>query len=211
MFSNKEGPMLSSKSRLPWLRSHKLLIWQPWHTVLTGEMYYDWRLNLAFSEMSFHQWTSVSTNFEGFVQNQLCYSFLLRWALCFSLWGTHSSHCWSFSHRILFATFWLAEAAVAIDGWEPLILAIITVPGAQCWLLNACVRHFIRIIKQGSHGLWRSLKVWGKWDTLFKALKVCENWVGSVKVCEFCGLQSAREKLSAYQSETALPQDRTVV
>ena len=26
-----------------------------------------------------------------------------------------------------------------------------------------------------------------------------------MKVCEFCGLQSAREKLSAYQSETALP------
>ena len=35
---------------------------------------------------------------------------------------------------------------------------------------------------QGSHGLWRSLKVWGKWDTLFKALKVCENWVGSVNL-----------------------------
>ena len=30
-------------------------------------------------------------------------------------------------------------------------------------------------------------------------------WVGSVKVCEFCGLQSPREKLSAYQSETAFP------
>ena len=29
--------------------------------------------------------------------------------------------------------------------------------------------------------------------------------MGSVKVCEFCGLQSAREKLSAYQSETAFP------
>ena len=28
---------------------------------------------------------------------------------------------------------------------------------------------------------------------------------GSVKVCKFCGLQSAREKLSAYQSETAFP------
>ena len=29
--------------------------------------------------------------------------------------------------------------------------------------------------------------------------------MGSVKVCEFCGLQSVREKLSAYQSETAFP------
>ena len=50
-------------------------------------------------------------------------------------------------------------------------------------------------------GFTRSLKVWGKWDTLFKALKVCENWVGSVKVCEFCGLvlgkncQLIRQKL----------------
>ena len=42
-----------------------------------------------------------------------------------------------------------------------------------------------RKVRQGSHSLWRSLKVWGKWDDLFKALKVCENWVGSVKVCEF--------------------------
>ena len=40
---------------------------------------------------------------------------------------------------------------------------------------------------------------------LFKALKVCENWVGSVKVCEICGLQSARGKWSAYQSETTFP------
>ena len=55
---------------------------------------------------------------------------------------------------------------------------------------------------QGSHGLWRSLKVWGKWDKLFKALKVCENGVGSVKVC---GPQSAREELSVYQSETHFP------
>ena len=54
----------------------------------------------------------------------------------------------------------------------------------------------------------RSLKVFeslGKWDRLFKALKGSENWVGSVKVCEFCGLQSARGKLSAYQTETAFP------
>ena len=29
--------------------------------------------------------------------------------------------------------------------------------------------------------------------------------MGSVKVCEFCGLLSAREKLSAYQSENAFP------
>ena len=57
-------------------------------------------------------------------------------------------------------------------------------------------------------GFARSLKVWGKWDTLFKALKVCEKWVGSVKVCEFCGLQSAREELSVYQSETAFPETK---
>ena len=50
-----------------------------------------------------------------------------------------------------------------------------------------------------------NLKVWEKRDKLFKALKVCENWVGSVKVREFCGLQSTRGKLSAYQSETAFP------
>ena len=47
-------------------------------------------------------------------------------------------------------------------------------------------------------GFAQSLKMWEKCDTLFKAL-------GSVKVCEFWGLQSAREKLSAYQSETAFP------
>ena len=35
--------------------------------------------------------------------------------------------------------------------------------------------------------------------------KVFENWVGTVKVCEFCGPPSARGKISAYQSETALP------
>ena len=29
--------------------------------------------------------------------------------------------------------------------------------------------------------------------------------MGSAKVCEFCGLQSAMEKLSAYQSGTAFP------
>ena len=46
------------------------------------------------------------------------------------------------------------------------------------------------LLLQGSHGL----KVLEKWDKLFKALTGCENWVGSVKVCEFCGLQSTREK-----------------
>ena len=56
-------------------------------------------------------------------------------------------------------------------------------------------------IKQGSRGLWK----WEKWKTLFKALEVCENGVGSVKVCEFYGLQRAGEKLLAYQSETAIP------
>ena len=49
------------------------------------------------------------------------------------------------------------------------------------------------------------MKVWGKWDKLFKALKICENGVGSVKVC---GPQSAREELSAYQSETAFPKTK---
>ena len=39
--------------------------------------------------------------------------------------------------------------------------------------------------EQGLHSLRRSLKVWEKWDKLFKALKVCENLMGSVKVCEF--------------------------
>ena len=34
-------------------------------------------------------------------------------------------------------------------------------------------------------GFAQSLKVWEKWDKLFKALKVCENLMGSVKVCEF--------------------------
>ena len=48
------------------------------------------------------------------------------------------------------------------------------------------------------------MKVWEKWDKLFKTLTVCEKRVGSVKVCEFCGLQSAREKLSVYWSETFL-------
>ena len=46
-------------------------------------------------------------------------------------------------------------------------------------------------------GCARSLNVWGKWDKIFKTLKVCENWVGSVKVCEFGGLWSAKEKPSA--------------
>ena len=48
--------------------------------------------------------------------------------------------------------------------------------------------------KDSFHQQWsgfaQSLKDWEKWDTLFKVLKlmkVCENWVGSVKVCEFCG------------------------
>ena len=58
---------------------------------------------------------------------------------------------------------------------------------------------------QGLQGLGRALKVWEKWDQLFKALKVWENWAGSVKVCEFCGLWSAREKLSVYRSEIAFP------
>ena len=39
----------------------------------------------------------------------------------------------------------------------------------------------------------------------FKALKVCKNWVGFVKVCD---LQSAGENLSAYQSETAFPKTK---
>ena len=43
------------------------------------------------------------------------------------------------------------------------------------------------------------------------ALRVCENRVGSVKVCEFCGLQSAREKLSVCQSETALPKTKITI
>ena len=32
-----------------------------------------------------------------------------------------------------------------------------------------------------------------------------------MKVCEFCGLQSAREKLPAYQSETALPKTKRLL
>ena len=43
----------------------------------------------------------------------------------------------------------------------------------------------------------------GKMWYAFPGHEVCENWEGSVKVCEFCGLQSTREKLSAHQSETA--------
>ena len=114
MFGNTDSPMLSSRSPLPWLRSHKLLIWRPWGVVLTGEMYYDWRLRCFISECA-----SVLTLKVLFRINQA--TLLLFWALCFSLWGTHSGHCWSFSHIILFVTFWLAGAAVVIDSWEPLI------------------------------------------------------------------------------------------
>ena len=54
-----------------------------------------------------------------------------------------------------------------------------------------------------------SLKVWENGiNMLLMAFKVCENWVGSVKVCEFCSLQSTREKLSFYQSETAFPRTK---
>ena len=47
-----------------------------------------------------------------------------------------------------------------------------------------------KILSQDSHSLWtwRSLKVWGKWDKLFKALKVCENWVGFVNFVVFRAL-----------------------
>ena len=34
-------------------------------------------------------------------------------------------------------------------------------------------------------GFTRSLKDWEKWDKLFKALKVCENWGGSVNFVVF--------------------------
>ena len=65
--------------------------------------------------------------------------------------------------------------------------------------------HFSRLNNmhtQGSHGLWK----FGENGIRFsRPWKVCENWVGSVKVCEFCGRQSTREKLSAHQSETAFP------
>ena len=44
----------------------------------------------------------------------------------------------------------------------------------------------------------------GKMGYVFQGLESVKT-VGSVKVCDFCGLQSAREKLSAYQSETAFP------
>ena len=59
-------------------------------------------------------------------------------------------------------------------------------------------------IKQGSRGLW-------KWETLFKALKVCENGVGSVKVCEFYGLWSAGEKTISLSVRNHNSQDRTLV
>ena len=63
-------------------------------------------------------------------------------------------------------------------------------------------------------GCAQSLKVFeslGKMGYAFHSLEICENQVGSVKVCEFCGLQSAREKLSACQSETAFPKTKITI
>ncbi|MCB4762102.1 MAG: hypothetical protein LGB06_07605 [Sulfurovum sp.] len=54
------------------------------------------------------------------------------------------------------------------------------------------------------------MKVWEKWDTLFKALGVCENRVGSVKVCEFCGLQSTREKCQLIIQKLRFPKTKLV-
>ena len=78
----------------------------------------------------------------------------------------------------------------------------------QCSFTSTETRRLIRTDSPGwppqlSHSSW-TMKVWEKWDKLFKTLTVCEKRVGSVKVCEFCGLQSAREKLSVYWSETFL-------
>ena len=72
----------------------------------------------------------------------------------------------------------------------------------QYSFMSTETRRLVRMSSPGwpprlSHSSW-TMKVWGKWDKLFKALKVWENWVGSVKVWEFCGFQSAREKLSVY-------------
>ena len=120
--------------------------------------------------------------------------------------------CWLFRHRRVTLT---AKMLPSPFIHSPVICEqearqkVVKAPFWSCaqWHTAAWKVILEKILSQGSHSLWtwRSLKVWGKWDKLFKALKVCENWVGSVKVCEFCGLQSTRGKLWAYQSETAFP------
>ena len=66
----------------------------------------------------------------------------------------------------------------------------------QSDILQSAFRLWDLFIRGGGRGCWQwkfvlysgfaqSLKIWGKWDKLFKALKVCENWVVSVEVCDF--------------------------
>ena len=79
----------------------------------------------------------------------------------------------------------------------------------QCCFMSTDTIRLVRTESPGwpprlSHSSWTLKWKFGKkWDKLFKALKVCENGVGSVKVC---GPQSAREELSAHQSDTAFPE-----
>ena len=72
--------------------------------------------------------------------------------------------------------------------------------------ITGCAVSF-RKLSQGLHSLWKFRKN----GICFSVPCKSENWAGSVIVCEFCGLQSAREKLPAYQSETALPKNKRLL
>ena len=94
------------------------------------------------------------------------------------------------------------------EGYDPYDFSKSETEGEEGRDQSPCVGHyFLTAVWNlgwsvlGKHSLWK----FGKNGISFSRPWKCENWVGSVKVWEFCGLQSAREKLLAYQSETALP------
>ena len=65
------------------------------------------------------------------------------------------------------------------------------IQGCLWWHVHSPENWGVGVFVTGFAWSLKVLKVWGKWEKLFKALKVCESlWI--------CGFQSAREKLSAY-------------
>ena len=112
-----------------------------------------------------------------------------------------------------------------VDGWyieTSCVFRMCTMLGKISWKQKIKTCALLEILADKGHkrphvvhqilqGLWRSLIVWGKWDKLFKALKVCENWVVSVKVCQFVVFRKSLGKTVSLPVRNCISQDQTIV
>ena len=118
-------------------------------------------------------------------------NFCVFWVfLCFLVWFEYSWHkitLLSISTSvlllvILFLLKWRIKCVYYVDQWvltskELLKFCNGSVTGhwnRRVWWMTICL---LVVLTQGSHCHWRSLEVWGKWDKLFKALKVESLWI----------------------------------